>query len=689
MIIKKISLKNIRSYKEQEINFSEGKSLLSGDIGAGKTTLLLALEFALFGLQKGIIEGNALLRNGEKEGKIELIFDINGTEYTVSRSLKRDSKGNISQENCFLGFNGVKKELSTKELKTFVIEILGYPSQLISKQNLVYRYTVYTPQEEMKKILIEDKEERIDTLRKVFDIDKYKRILNASEIFLLKLREKKKEREGQVFDLPIKEREISIKKEELSRVKEGFESANKILEGIEHELGEKRKLVEMKENEIKNVREIKEKISSIEFSLREKKNSIKEKTLEFSELELNIKTLKGQITQEEFKENIQDLEKIISDKEGELDHTEKKHRTLELNSAQIKSRREDLLGNLKNFSELKQCPVCKQEVDERHKEKISSEILEKVQGFSSALELNQKQINELQEKTDIIEKEIKILREKEKKFDLNKLKIQNIAEKEKRAAPLSEQINVLEKNIIEFEKQIIENSGKIGIFSELESELNKLKQEFREKEIIERRAVIEKTALSQRMIDLEKTIKDHESEIDKKRKILEKIQEIQKLQDFLSKGFFEIISNIEKQVMLKLSYEFNSLFRNWSSMLIENENMQARIDEEFSPMIEQAGHDISYKYLSGGERTALALAYRLALNQVINSMLTGIKTRELLILDEPTEGFSSKQLEKMRQVLNEIKANQLIIVSHESQIENFVEKIIYLKKEGHETQVTI
>ena len=480
-----------------------------------------------------------------------------------------------------------------------------------------------------------------------------------------------------------------MKKEENSRVKEGFEIANKKLIVIEKELEEKRKLVETKENEIKKIREIKEKTASIESSLREKKGSLKEKILELSELELNIKTLKGQIKQEEFNENIQNIKKIISDKEDELEQTEKKHRTFELNSAQIKSKREDLLNNLKNFSELKQCPVCKQEVDDKHKEKISSEILEKIQGFSSALELNQKQIHELQEKANIIEKEIKILKERERCFELNELKLQNISEKEKRETLLKEQIKILEKNIAEFEKQIGENADKIGVFLNLELDLNKLKQEFREKEITERNAIIEKTSLSQRTIDLERAIKEYELEIGRKRNIVDQISKIQKLQDFFSKNFSEILSNIEKQVMLKLNYEFNSLFKNWSSMLIENENMQARIDEEFSPMIEQAGHDISYKYLSGGERTALALAYRLALNQVINSMLTGIKTRELLILDEPTEGFSSKQLEKMRQVLNEIKVKQLIIVSHEAQIENFVEKIIYLKKEGHETHVSV
>ena len=40
MILKKLKLHNIRSYKQDEISFPEGIVLLSGDIGAGKLNLL-------------------------------------------------------------------------------------------------------------------------------------------------------------------------------------------------------------------------------------------------------------------------------------------------------------------------------------------------------------------------------------------------------------------------------------------------------------------------------------------------------------------------------------------------------------------------------------------------------------------------------------------------------------------------
>lgn len=204
MIIKKIKLHNIRSYSDASLDLPIGKILFSGDVGSGKSTLLLALEFALFGLQRGIFDGATLLRNGKKDGYVEIELAVSDHYITIKRTLKR-SRDSVTQESAMLIVDGKKKELTAMELKHFVIEILNYPQSLLTKKNLIYRYTVYTPQEEMKKILLENDEARIDTLRKVFDIDKYKKILNNSEIFVSVLRENIKEREGQLIDMPSKQ----------------------------------------------------------------------------------------------------------------------------------------------------------------------------------------------------------------------------------------------------------------------------------------------------------------------------------------------------------------------------------------------------------------------------------------------------------------------------------------------------
>jgi exonuclease SbcC len=93
--------------------------------------------------------------------------------------------------------------------------------------------------------------------------------------------------------------------------------------------------------------------------------------------------------------------------------------------------------------------------------------------------------------------------------------------------------------------------------------------------------------------------------------------------------------------------------------------------------------------LSGGEKTSVALAYRLALNKVINDLINNIKTKDIIILDEPTDGFSSEQLDKMRDVLQELDMKQLIMVSHETKMESFVQNIIRINKQEHNSQINI
>ena len=63
-------------------------------------------------------------------------------------------------------------------------------------------------------------------------------------------------------------------------------------------------------------------------------------------------------------------------------------------------------------------------------------------------------------------------------------------------------------------------------------------------------------------------------------------------------------------------------------------------------------------------------------------MLSRIKTKDIVILDEPTDGFASEQIDKMRDIFYQLKAKQIILVSHEQKIEGFVDHIIRVKKEG-------
>ncbi|MCL5730110.1 MAG: AAA family ATPase, partial [Candidatus Pacearchaeota archaeon] len=244
MKIKKIFLENIRSYETQEIIFPEGSTLLAGDIGSGKTSVLLAIEFALFGLQPGQ-RGNALLRNGEDSGRVVIEFEIDGKAIIVERTLKRGKS--ISQDYCAISIDGSeKKEIAVTELKSKVLELLNYPREFSKRQNLLYKFTVYTPQEEMKEIILEDPETRINTLRHIFGIDKYKRIMENTSLLLSKIREERKTKEGATETLDQDKLELVSKEEEL-------ESKHYNLASMEREVfskKEKRSRVQEEKEEI-------------------------------------------------------------------------------------------------------------------------------------------------------------------------------------------------------------------------------------------------------------------------------------------------------------------------------------------------------------------------------------------------------------------------------------------------------
>jgi len=90
--------------------------------------------------------------------------------------------------------------------------------------------------------------------------------------------------------------------------------------------------------------------------------------------------------------------------------------------------------------------------------------------------------------------------------------------------------------------------------------------------------------------------------------------------------------------------------------------------------------------LSSGERTSIVLAYRLALNVMVKKVCEAMQSN-LLILDESTDGFSRELLSRLRDFLKDLKCEQVIIVSHESELESFVDNIFRVTKESVESKI--
>jgi len=238
----------------------------------------------------------------------------------------------------------------------------------------------------------------------------------------------------------------------------------------------------------------------------------------------------------------------------------------------------------------------------------------------------------------------------------------------------SNEIIELQGQLEELKEKNKNSKESLLIFEKLKKEHDDINEYTRSKEIL--------LATKEKELELVKMrLEEIAMEILQKERIREELNYLRNLQDFLQDKFINLINLTEKNVMVKLRSEFSRIFNEWFSLLVPD-SLSVRLDEDFTPIITNQDYEIDYDFLSGGERTAVALAYRLSLNQVLNSILSRIKTKDILILDEPTDGFATEQIDKMRDLFDQLKAEQIILVSHEQKIEGFVDHVIRVRKEG-------
>ncbi len=674
MKINKISLNNIRSYENQEFSFNEGSTLLAGDIGSGKTSILLGIEFALFGLQPGQ-RGSAILRNGAVAGGVKINFEVDNKFVIIERTLKRGKS--VSQDYAAITVDGEKEELAVTELKNRVLTLLDYPKEFSKKQNILYKFTVYTPQEEMKQIILQDSETRINTLRHVFGIDKYKKVIENSSIILTKIKEEKRYKEALVSNLDQdksqviqKENELSIKKDSLLEFEKDFNLKKSFRESCQVDLESVSEKIKQRDNLQNELKTTKIMLSTKNTSIIENKKTIQHLQSQILDLE------KLGFSQEK----LEFLEKQVFELKNKLPDLNDKNLQLSTEINTLYSKNSDHENIKKRLQHLESCPTCLQEVDSVYKSnvviKFDSEISEnvnKIKEFELEKQKLSQDLSKINYEISLKEKEIQELR-------ITKVKVESITEKrqhienlEKNNNAIQSDITLLENQISSFENNIFDLNKYEGVYQEKQKALVEAQQQ-------ERIAEIKVAELKREIEFFTKTIQELKQKIQQTEQVKSQLNYLSNLEEWISKHFIPLISNIERNVMIKLKQDFSNLFSHWFSMLV-SETFNVRLDENFTPIIEQQDYEIDYAYLSGGERTAIALAYRLALNQVINSMLSKIKTRDLVILDEPTDGFSDQQLDKMREVLDELNANQMIIVSHEQKIEGFVDNVIRLRKE--------
>lgn len=649
-----IILENVRSHKYSEVLLNKGITVINGRTGSGKSSILMGVDYALFGSAN--LSNDEIMRRGAKQMRVELKFTHQNSEYTIIRGLiRKNNRIVIDNDNLKVLKDGKQINVLSRarDVDNIICEILGIPESV--KASEMFQITTYTKQDEIRKLLEMRKEERQEYIDRMLQLSKYKTTFEnlkkvvdffKNELSEVKqtsefLKSEKDELEGLKNDLSDKMRRVEDNEKKLKTLNKALESKKEKKEEVEKRLKDLKRLVDKKRegrSELKSLEEQKSKFKTKLKRLEEKRDNIS------SELK-SFKSVKD----EEW------IQKCLNKLESELKFKNKV----------LHERREEL-SEVEEASA--KCPLCKQEITEKHRNEL-------IKGFK-------KDINDLKERINNLEDEVK----------KKKIMLKKAGEKTK----LNRELERVNNNIREYEQTLTDlnksiNSLNVEDFSELEDRLRDLEKEKEELLDKDRDLFSKKKSIKDLMNYLNKEvsllknkIKDKKEVIGKYEKRVKDRSELEYLLTFLNnlRGYVkDVRSVIRRKFLTDFKHEFQNKFEEIRN---EEEEYSVEVNADYEPIAYTArGEEVSVNYLSGGEKTSVALAYRLSLSDLAAQMSKVVPT-ELLILDEPTTGFDTEDIKALPEALRNITSiPQIIIVTHETLLKGIADTVINVRKKGN------
>ena len=135
-------------------------------------------------------------------------------------------------------------------------------------------------------------------------------------------------------------------------------------------------------------------------------------------------------------------------------------------------------------------------------------------------------------------------------------------------------------------------------------------------------------------------------------------------------GIQKDLRMLSKPLIQKYTKEFFNEFNfNYSDLTL---------DDEYDVTVYGPEGESSMSMVSGGEKIAIALALRLGITQAMSK-----GELDTILLDEPTIHLDSSRRHELINLLKDMSVlPQMIIVTHESQLENAADNLIKVEKEN-------
>jgi exonuclease SbcC len=688
MILKTLTLKNFRKFKNATFEFPDGVTGVIGLNGAGKSTIFEAIAWVLYGSVAARTSADEIRRINvlsSEACRVELDFVFEEEVYRIVREMSGKSltttatvtvNGKIAATGADIVSRYIQKKLSM-DFKSFFTSIfakqkeLNALSTMISSERrpLILRMLGIDSLDDIIKEIKSDKREKETFIEKINQDLKDKNGNDKIEI---------NKKEINIFDKEKKENEGLIKKskEELSSIskqlvileknciktKENFEKINNKKE----ELSEKKIQFEEKEKIIMELKELNSKISERKKLIDKQKKNLDK----FIKVDSDIISSEKRIN--ELKNKIEELIKKIEQKKTLVDRLDNDIKDISLKKQKIEQIGPDA-----------KCPTCERVLADQYMNLIknyNADLLKK----EKEIELLVNQIKDLKNEKDRFSREEQAFQKKK-----NYLQIQ-IREKEK--------INTTLQNInTEIDKETIELKNKEKRFNVLKSitfdkkefmlvtkqvdEFFKLFQSALEKrdrkkdEVNSLKISIERKESDRKLISQKiENLKEKISELeDSKIKIKEEKIVVQHL-GMLS----EVMSNFRTNLISRIRPTLSSYSSDFFDKLTDGKYRQLELDENYNLLVFDNGVYYGIQRFSGGEEDLANLCLRLAISEVITERAGGVFN--FIILDEIFGSQDMFRRQNIMKALNGLssKFRQIFLITHIDDVKNDMENIIFV-----------
>ena len=563
----------------------------------------------------------------------------------------------------------------------------------------IFREIVWVKQEQLKELLNMRPRERQRRLDELFGLSDYeaawsnmlgvkKRYEGAKEIY---------ERDPDILGMDNLEGEYHTSLEELSLIEGELEKFEKNLAEAETTLNEAtaklQSLEELKkqtEELMRKETELQTHITNIEDNCGKLANEIERKNTFVDNITKQLEALENQ--ERSYRESLQ--KKGLSPAQTP-DELRKYAFALEeqirkVGGEQEAAKRENS-NNQRRISSLKaesKCPLCLQSLNKDYKtelaEKLTLENSEREQRIAE-LQTNMEELDNLRNVVSQVTLGLQTLTPKtsdlqnriaEEQQSLDQLSVE-FEEEQQKEKRFREQLEAIRTEISEFDLTRLELARKLrdqafNQFSELKNSVQ-----------------LKKT----RKEDIANRIEEVKQRLENAAQKFERMRKIGKL--------LEVVDGIRdayRSIQPRLRSEFVTYLQRTVQEVLDDlvgatgPTLLAKIDETYTPVVQsEEGYERDTDYISGGERTLLAFAYRLGLGQLIMQSKTG-HGLYILILDEPTEslGREDGSIDRLAEAISRLKAiEQIIAVTHSEAFAEKAEHVIRVEKENNVSRVSV